>query len=86
MYAKQERYTVSETKTKVMIFNQKSVDSKIKFSLNGSTLEQVNICMHLGITRQSSNRSSNDIGVGRFRILGGGGPRGTKSPSRHMTS
>ena len=61
MYTKQERYTVSKTKTKVMIFNQKSVDSKIKFSLNRTTLEQVNIYKHLGITRQSSYRSSNDL-------------------------
>lgn len=45
-YAKQDRNAnrarfnqlVSESKTKTMIFYQKSVDSKEKFSLNGTTL------------------------------------------------
>ena len=41
-YAQQELYIVSGPQTKVMILNQKSVDSKVKLSLNGTTLEQVN--------------------------------------------
>ena len=51
-YADEERYTVSDTKTKSMIYNSCS-EEEAHFSVKGTDIENVNSYKHLGIIRKS---------------------------------
>lgn len=60
-YASLERYIISDSKTKVIIFNS-TVDTDVwnaneVFSMNGKPIEVVEECTHLGIRRDSMSRS-----------------------------
>ncbi|MEW8546332.1 MAG: reverse transcriptase family protein [Candidatus Thiodiazotropha sp.] len=59
-YACEERYTVSETKTKVMCYNL-STREEPHFLLNGKDIETVNSYKHLGITRKSKINDNSEL-------------------------
>ncbi|KAK3087469.1 hypothetical protein FSP39_006351 [Pinctada imbricata] len=53
-YANLENYTLSEQKSKIMIFNNKEPTPTDLFTLNGKPIEIVNCYKHLGITRRDN--------------------------------
>ena len=59
-YACQERYQISDTKTKTMQHNVKNQTDEI-FLLNETQLECVHSYKHLGLIRESNNKLSNNL-------------------------
>ena len=59
-YACQERYQISDTKTKTMQHNVKNQTDEI-FLLNETQLESVHSYKHLGLIRESNNKLSNNL-------------------------
>ena len=67
-YTKKERYKVSDTKTKTMVFNSKSNMENSKFTMNGNIIENVETYKHLGIIRNSKMTNNTKLIEERIQL------------------
>ena len=66
-YAGEERYTVSDTKTKTMIHNPRT-KTETNFSMNGKEIENVNSYKHLGLVRKSKLNDNTELITERIQL------------------
>ena len=66
-YAGEERYTVSDTKTKYMIYNSSSKE-EAHFSMKATNIENVNSYKHLGIIRKSKLNDNTELISERIQL------------------
>ena len=63
-YAGEERYTVSDTKTKTMTHNNEPI-----FSMNGKVIENVDTYTHLGPIRYSKSNDNAELITERIQLV-----------------
>ena len=66
-YAGEERYNVSETKTKSMLYN-KTCNQYSVFTMNGNDIEVVNSYKHLGLTRKAKFNDNSELITERIQL------------------
>ena len=66
-YAGEERYTVSDTKTKTMIHNLRT-KAETNFSMNGNDIENINSYTHLGLVRKSKPNDKTELITERKKL------------------
>ena len=65
-YANQERYLLSEQKSKIIVFNKKKGEKEDHLdmcTLNGKVIETVDTYTHIGVTRHSKSSTNLDIAI-----------------------
>ena len=66
-YAGEERYTVSDTKTKSMTHNLRT-KAETNFSMNGNEITNVNSYKHLGLVRKSKPNENTELITERMQL------------------